>query len=93
VVSHLLEEGPIEDGAEIAIWFYIGFVPADEETYETCSKYSFGVSFVSSIFLRSFFAIAVMCNFGLDCFMVAVSPFLFSPSAPQTLGIVFPRAG
>lgn len=41
VVSHLLEEGPIEDGAEIAIWFYIGFVPADEETYETCSKYSF----------------------------------------------------
>jgi hypothetical protein len=50
VVSHLLEEGPIEDGAEIAIWFYIGFVPADEETYETCSKYSFGDEIDNGIF-------------------------------------------
>jgi len=50
IVDNFLEEGPIQDGAEIAIFFYIGFVPADEETYETCSKYSFGSEIDNGIF-------------------------------------------
>lgn len=29
---------PIEDGDKITIYFYIGFVPADEETYKECEQ-------------------------------------------------------
>jgi hypothetical protein len=50
MIEQNTQDGPIEDGDEIVISFYIGFVPADEETYENCSKYSFGDEIDNGIF-------------------------------------------
>ena len=41
MIEQNTQEGPIEDGSEIVIFFYIGFVPADEETYKKCEPFSF----------------------------------------------------
>lgn len=50
MIEQNTQDGPIQDGDEIIIFFYIGFVPADEETYESCSKYSFGGEINNGIF-------------------------------------------
>ena len=50
MIEQNTQEGPIEDGSEIVIFFYIGFVPADEETYKTCEVYSFFSEIDNGIF-------------------------------------------
>lgn len=41
MLEHNTQDGPIEDGDELVIFFYIGFVPADEETYRRSESFSF----------------------------------------------------
>jgi hypothetical protein len=51
MVEQNTQDGDIKDGDEIIIFFYIGFVPADEKTYESCQKIEyFDIIFSDGIF-------------------------------------------
>jgi len=50
MVEQNTQDGPIQDGDELVIFFYIGFVPANEETYKTCEQYNFNNEIDNGIF-------------------------------------------